>query len=236
MDANARLDQATLGTTLEIACYTIADAFIDGGNVLDPGVSVLTTEVVEDGIPGHVFNLAVSAGWLPKPTEPPQDGVELGEYTVAKEYRDEFLNLIEPTLSDLRDIAEFNDLESMPTVADVEIPSPGEGITEARPRRLPSDYIDEYMRLARQDGEAFSHAGIARQASKIGESLPEGERAAVTAVSISRMYNGHNLGHRIRYCVATLFNRKFPCHMNNLLWPEGTGVSAKKSVKRNGTK
>jgi hypothetical protein len=209
MDANARLDKATLGSTLEVTCYTIADAFIDGGNVLDPEVSVLTTEVVDNLIPGHVFNLAVSAGWLPNPTEPPQDGVELGEHTVEKEYRDEFLNLIEPTLSDLRDLAESNDLQ--PTV---------EGLTEARARQLPSEYIDEYMRFATQGGEAFSHAGIAREASKIGRSLPEGERAKVTPVAISRMYNGHNLGHRIRYCVATLFNRKFPCQMDDLLWPE----------------
>ena len=100
MDPSDRLDQTTLGETLNAACYAIADA-ISGG-------SDLTSRDV-DRMPDHIFTLAVYAGWLPQPVAPTvtSETATLGRYTVEQAYRDKFLAIIRESLEDLLEIADM---------------------------------------------------------------------------------------------------------------------------------
>ena len=66
-----------------------------------------TKELVEQELPGRVFDLAVDAGWIPDPSEVHQrsasplggrEAVRLGRFSVEKTYRDDFLWLLSDAL------------------------------------------------------------------------------------------------------------------------------------------
>jgi hypothetical protein len=110
MDANDTLAHATLGDSLNAACYAIAGAVIHGSLALAVEIpAILDFGHVEEHIPGQVFNLAVNSGWLPRPDEPEEDyGVVLGDFYVKEEYRAWFIGLLDGTLSRLREVASKN--------------------------------------------------------------------------------------------------------------------------------
>jgi len=49
---------------LDSLCFALAEAYTAGGHVLNPGLSVLTEEAIDDYIVGAVFNIAVNSGWI----------------------------------------------------------------------------------------------------------------------------------------------------------------------------
>jgi hypothetical protein len=76
---------ANLSWTLDFVYFRLAEVFLDAGGEL-------SEEIVKGYLPGQVLNLAVECDWMPEPDAPDDDGVQLGDCKVSKEYRDAFLN------------------------------------------------------------------------------------------------------------------------------------------------
>jgi hypothetical protein len=111
MRATDTLSHATLADSLNAACFIIADTVLKGGPAPAFKTSGALTGFVDEYIPGQVLNLAVYAGWLPKPSEPAQgyNGGPFGHFIVDQRYKDWFIGLIEQSLSTLRDFASNDD-------------------------------------------------------------------------------------------------------------------------------
>jgi hypothetical protein len=112
MKSTDTLGHATLADSLNAACYAITCAYIQATKSLfgvtipgEPGSGIL-----DEYIPGEVFDFAVNAGWIPRPDEPEVDhGIPLGCYYVEDQYREWFIGLLEPSLSKLRESLEKTD-------------------------------------------------------------------------------------------------------------------------------
>ena len=112
MNATDTLGHATLADSLNAACYAIRYAYIQATKNLfgitipgEPGSGIL-----DEYIPGEVFEFAVNAGWIPRPYEPEEDhGIPLGCYYVEDQYRECFIGLLDPSLSKLRESLEKTD-------------------------------------------------------------------------------------------------------------------------------
>ncbi|HWB86332.1 MAG TPA: hypothetical protein VG675_19480 [Bryobacteraceae bacterium] len=213
--------------SLNAVVYAIAEALLEGG-------CRIRAEHASEYIPGQVFKVAVEAGWIPEPTETCSDAVSLGDFKVSRNFRDEFIRMLDSSMLDVKEIADQNDEEQLAwkEIGDVRAWAEAEGIIPSEDRTratmpTPKQIIERYIRIARQKGKAFTDAGIVREANKLIRQLDEGDRAPITAVSISRIRNGDNLGDRIRYCIALLFNLEFPCNADDLLWPEAETRKAK---------
>ena len=111
MRATDTLAHATLADSLNAACFIIADTILKGGPRPALKIPGALIGYVDDYIPGQVLNLAVYAGWLPKPSEPEQghNGGPFGHFIVDQRYKDWFISLIEQSLSALRDFASNDD-------------------------------------------------------------------------------------------------------------------------------
>lgn len=218
---------------LNAVAYAVADALLEGG-------SRITAEHVSEYIPGQVFKVAVEAGWMPEPAEPSADAVIFGDFKVSKEFRDDFIRTLDSSMLDVKEIADQNDEEQLAwkEIDDVRAWAEAEGIipseastdaTTPTSHQNPKQVIERYTKIARQKGQSFTDAGIVREVNKLVRQLDEADRAPITAVSISRIRNGDNLGYRIRYCVALLFSKEFPCDADDLLWPEVETRKVKKT-------
>ncbi|MEI9977000.1 MAG: hypothetical protein WDO73_36070 [Ignavibacteriota bacterium] len=222
--------------SLNAVVYAIADALLEGG-------CRITTDHVSEYIPGQVFKVAVEAGWISEPAEPSSDAVSLGDFKVSRKVRDGFIGMLDSSMLDVKEVADQNDEEQLAwkEIEDVRAWAEAEGIiapegstTASTPtsKQNPKQIIERYTRIARQKGKAFTDAGIVREANKLIRQLDEGDRAPITAVSISRIRNGDNLGDRIRYCVALLFSQEFPCDVDDLLWPEAESRKVKRAQNK----
>jgi hypothetical protein len=112
MKASDTLGHATLADSLNAVCYAISYAYIKGTKDLF-GVSIPgepKSGIFDEYIPGEVFDVAVNAGWIPRPYEPEEDhGLPLGAYYVEEHYRDWFIGLLDESLSRLRETVSKND-------------------------------------------------------------------------------------------------------------------------------
>jgi hypothetical protein len=243
---NGPLESSTLIDNLNAACYVLTDAFIKGSEVLGilvPGLP--TSGLFDEFIPGLVLDLAVNAGWIPRPEEPDEDyGIAFGKFYVRESFRDWFMKLMDDSLSDLRQGAARNDedleasrlrkgmWEVLSTyrakealaVQGIDFPEPQQPIKKigGRARQI----IDEFFRLS---DDIFKHFELAHKASPKRRKIDGG---CVNAVHISRIYNGQYVGPEVRQAVAEVLNEKVPCTRDDLLPPDWTD---KRSVKSNET-
>jgi hypothetical protein len=95
LDTNAPPANRTLQDTLDRIAAYLFDAFRDGTKL-----PLTTTEIVEEYVPGLTFDLAVSLGWISKPTRPETGGTYLGDHVVTEEYYEEFRKFL-PTFWEL---------------------------------------------------------------------------------------------------------------------------------------
>ncbi len=100
MDGNSTLNTSTLAESLNAACAVLADFLeCESGKITAAQIAAL---------PDYLFNLAVLARWVPKQLGTDEDvpleehEVYLGEYTVERALREEFVSLIHETLNDLQ--------------------------------------------------------------------------------------------------------------------------------------
>jgi len=100
MDVKPPLTHSIVSRSLNAACYAFA-------SVLTEGETDLTTEWVDNYLPGLVFTLALESGWIAEPSAPflVSEALPLGEYFVTKQDRDELIGMISASLVDLRAIA-----------------------------------------------------------------------------------------------------------------------------------
>jgi hypothetical protein len=213
--------QPKLRDVLDLICYSLAAAFNAGGSVLNPGVRVLTEEAVDEWIPGEVFNIAVSAGWVEPPEEVQEgDGPVLGDFIVKDWDRERFVSLLSRSLSVLRKRAE-KDAE---TVSQKQISERAywlEQFTLAasrgrnHPDRSAKTLIDEYLKTSQ---EVFSFKELAYKASPYRRKL---DGASVSAASITRIYRGDYVADVTREAVASALDELLkltpPCSRHDLL-------------------
>ncbi len=106
MDANDILAHATLSDSLNAACLRIAFAILSGSSTLGVRIPGTLSGYDEEYIPGEVLNLAVDAGWIPKPEEPGDfHGIDLGQFYVKPEFKESFIGLLATSLSHIRALA-----------------------------------------------------------------------------------------------------------------------------------
>ena len=101
------LTDTVLEQILQAACYAIAESIESIGRVQ------LTVEQV-DQIPDAVYEFGVEAGFLLQPNAEP-NRVQLGSFTVPREYRDWFIRKIQFPLSQLRELPEGDSTPSSGT-------------------------------------------------------------------------------------------------------------------------
>jgi hypothetical protein len=231
--SNEPQESTALIDSLNAACYVITDAYIKGSRDLGieiPGVP--TSGYFDEFIPGMVLDLAVNAGWIPRPEEPAEDhGVAFGKFYVLESFRDWFVGLLEDALSDLRHAAAKNDNDTEASRLrkgmwealfmyrakealgsqgiDLTTPVQSSKNVGGRARQI----IDEFFRLS---DDIHKHLQLGQKASPKRRKLDGG---CVNGVHISRIYNGQYVGPEIRQAVAEVLNEKVPCTRDDLLPP-----------------
>lgn len=218
---------------LDSLCFALAEAYTAGGHVLNPGLSVLTEEAIDDYIVGAVFNIAVNSGWIGPPEQVEEgDGPVLGDYVVKDRFRDGFMSIIAESLAVLRERA----LESEDEVYRLKQEQYRQrdeqfealvAIVKSGPRSAADakGKLDEFFKKSK---DVFTFKDLAVKASPHKRKL---DGAGVSAVSITRIYNGQYVGDLIRESVARVINELVPCTREDLL-PPGRTTPRNRESKR----
>ena len=218
---------------MDSLCFALAESYSAGGHVLNPGLSVLTEEAIDDYIVGAVFNIAVNSGWIDPPEQVEEgDGPVLGDYVVKEKVRDAFVSIIAESLAVLRERA----LESEDEVYRLKQEQHRQqheqfeklvAIVKNGPRSAPDakGKIDEFFK---KSTDVFTFKDLAAKASPHKRKL---DGAGVSDVSITRIYSGQYVGDLIRESVARVINELVPCTREDLL-PPGRSTPRNRESKR----
>lgn len=194
------------------------------------GVSVLSETALEDYIPGEVFNIAVSAGWIEPQEVPEKKGWPLGDYIVENEQGDWFMNLLAPSLSRLRERAAEGTEEVQQLVSDRynsamdlmlnAMANRDAASSEATSikRGLAKEKIDEYIRLSEEVFEISEF--VLQKVAPVARRYKRG----VSYASVRRIYLGHTVSASIRQIVAEALSELVPCSRDNLLPADESGA------------
>ncbi len=206
--------------------------------MLEPQVSVLTEDAVDELIPRLVFNIAAKAGWIdfhPDPAMGLDHGLMLGDYELPDESRDIFLEFLSGALTPLRERA-LKDEDALITKIEELNAKRDEWLevvmdrpaTERKIARSAKALIDGCIRTS---GEIFTFKDLATQASPYRRKLDGGK---VSAASITRLYQGKIVEGPTREAIAAVLTKELkldpPCTRDELL-PAGHPGAANPEIK-----
>ncbi len=174
LNGAASLGDTNLGLSLNAACRVLAGALIKAGSKLD-------VQSIESDLPGQVLQIAIQAHWLVPPPKPKEAFVSLGEISVSKAYRDQFMDLLQPAYQEMK-------------------------LRDLRVRWKEPTPSQHMKRLKRSYG--YCDEQIAELASKCYEQRVGGKRDAVSVKTIRRIQQetGYNASPRVLRAVAMAFS------------------------------